>query len=576
MKFQKNLHILVLCALVAFASCAKKKGAAEKDPGPDPSIKLTQTDPNSTVVTFPAGTSTCKAVFLFLQTLNEKYITEVKTDTIESLQGATEKFAADIIGNQFKIPIDDIDFKSIKKDDCTVFEKLAEKAKDKKILDVLEDENDFDPLEFVLNGVLFYYSLSYDMVSNFTGKYTGNYSGMDSATRWGLKFLFRPDYYKPYKEKKEDEIEARKPPYLFVEYSPEYLRSKLPKFTRIYKIGNKDVKDLSYNDAILSISKKTNLDLTIRTWDGKTYSDPKSVNVDFEQINEPHETSFQIIQSGDKPTIGYFHIPSFLGDKLDKDYLESWVEYMQTVSGKTAGVILDLRNNGGGSYYEMQKILGTIFPDPKTIVGHRKERNGKDYKLVTEKIQGAVPIDYGKIIVLTNYGSASASEIVASVIKDYKAGLIVGEPTIGKGIGQQKFFINEEHIQGYTALSNFYLFSPLGYSWYFKGIIPDIEVIEAANKDYSWRLEDRVKNLPPSLADKIDVSVDPNSIEVKNKLKPEVLEKLKAFRNIPANEPATCKKPASELAEEESCILSWGVLLMNEWIRLDPEVNPAS
>lgn len=48
---------------------------------------------------------------------------------------------------------------------------------------------------------------------------------------------------------------------------------------------------------------------------------------------------------------------------------------MHSISGRTAGVILDLRNNGGGRNYQMQKILGTIFPDPNTIVAHRKKEN---------------------------------------------------------------------------------------------------------------------------------------------------------------------------------------------------------
>lgn len=576
MTTHRNLKILFLCTLLTFNACAKKK--KEESKGPDNSIEVSQanTDPDRTKLTFPVGTSTCGAVFKFLNTLNQNYILKMPDDIIPALQTSTEKFAKQHLQEEFKVSLEGVDFKSIKKNDCKVFETLANKVKDNvEIQKRLKDEGEFDPLEFILNGVLFYYTKSYDAASQFKGRYVGG--GMESFSRWGIKFLDRPDYHKTFTKVNDPEAfaTARKPEYLYVEYSPNYLKNKLPKYTRIYKIGSKQVKELNYAEAVASIEKKSEHALEVRFWDTdkKAYGDLTPVSVELERIFEPRETSFKIFKTN--PNIAYLQLPSFSNDQLEKDYLETWIEYMHSISGKTAGVILDLRNNGGGKNYQMQKILGTIFPDPNTIVAHRKENNDGKFEIAHEKTQATVSIDYGKIVVLTDYGTASAAEMFVAAIKEYNAGLIVGETTHGKGIGQHQFQISAEHISGIAAITNFYIFSPFGESWYFKGIPPHIQADEASHKDYINRFDMLSEALPKPLTEKVDLGMTVNSVEVKNKLTPEILAKLTTTRNDPGKEPAECKSGSGEVIEEQSCIVAWGLKLLEEWIALDPE-TPAS
>ncbi len=575
---QRNFKILFLCTVLSITACAKKKN---KDEGavPDSSIKVSKsnTDPDRTNLSYAAGTSTCSVLFSFLDTLNKNYIVKLSDDIIPALQASTEKFAIQHIQGEFKIPLDGLDFKSIKKNDCAVFEKLANKVKDNaEVQNKLKDDREFDPLEFILDGVLYYYTKSYDAASHFKGRYIGSV-GIDGSSRWGIKFLDRPDYYKTYKKvNDESPTNGRKPEYLYVEYSPTYLKNKLPKYTRIYKIGDKQVNEMTYAEAVNSIEKNANHEFDVRIWDAnkKSYGELTPVDVEFEHIFEPRETSFKIFKTN--PNIAYLQIPSFSNKQLEKDYLETWIEYMHSVSGKTAGVILDLRNNGGGHNYQMQKILGTIFPDPNTIVAHRKENIDGKMEVAKEKTQATVSIDYGKIVLLTDYGTASAAEMFVAAIKEYNAGLIVGETTHGKGIGQHQFQINAEHISGMAALTNFYIFSPLGKSWYFQGLAPHIQVDEPSRKEYINRYEVLSEFLPKPLNENFTSSVDVNSVEVKNKLTSEILEKLSAVRNDASKEPAECKPRSGEIVEEQSCIVAWGLKLLEEWIALDPETAPAS
>jgi carboxyl-terminal processing protease len=100
---------------------------------------------------------------------------------------------------------------------------------------------------------------------------------------------------------------------------------------------------------------------------------------------------------------------------------------------KPAGVILDLRNNPGGLLHAAQLVLSNFLPKGSSIatIAARSQK----YDDVTEDeptIASTVPV-----VVLVNGGSASASEIVAGALQDYKRATIVGEKTFGKGTVQQ-------------------------------------------------------------------------------------------------------------------------------------------
>lgn len=158
------------------------------------------------------------------------------------------------------------------------------------------------------------------------------------------------------------------------------------------------------------------------------------------------------------------------------------------------GVILDLRNNGGGSLYEAT-ALTDLFIDPGPVVQIR-HANGK----VSMDQMAEHPAVYrGPLVVLINRLSASASEIFAAAIQDYGRGLIVGTQSYGKGTVQVMTPLKQGQIK--LTESKFYRVS--GDSTQERGVLPDIpypsiydlKEIGDANQDrvLPW---DRIKPVP--------------------------------------------------------------------------------
>lgn len=130
--------------------------------------------------------------------------------------------------------------------------------------------------------------------------------------------------------------------------------------------------------------------------------------------------------------IGYIRLDKFLensGQEV-KDALE------QINKQKPKGLILDLRNNGGGILQEAVKIVN-LFVDKNVMVVTQKGRNPAKsitYKTTANAIAPTLPL-----VVLINGASASASEIVAGAIQDLERGVVVGQRSYGKGLVQQTF-----------------------------------------------------------------------------------------------------------------------------------------
>ena len=135
--------------------------------------------------------------------------------------------------------------------------------------------------------------------------------------------------------------------------------------------------------------------------------------------------------------------------------------------------ILDLRNNPGGLLSQAIKI-SDFFLENGEIVSTKSKRSSENRKWFAKK--GDL-IDGKSIIVLINYGSASASEIVAGALKDHKRAIIIGENSYGKGSVQSIIPLKNKGAIRLTV-SKYYL--PSGKSISEIGITPDIEVEESA------------------------------------------------------------------------------------------------
>ena len=139
------------------------------------------------------------------------------------------------------------------------------------------------------------------------------------------------------------------------------------------------------------------------------------------------------------------------------------------------GFILDLRNNPGGLLSQAIKI-SDFFLENGEIVSTKSRKISENRKWFAKKgdlIQGKT------LIVLINYGSASASEIVAGALKDHKRAIIIGENSYGKGSVQSVIPLKNNGAIRLT-IAKYYL--PSGKSISEVGVTPDIEVIEESEK----------------------------------------------------------------------------------------------
>jgi len=144
----------------------------------------------------------------------------------------------------------------------------------------------------------------------------------------------------------------------------------------------------------------------------------------------------------DKEKIGYIKLPGFYADFENKNGRFSGADVKKEIEKLKAtgmkGLILDLRNNGGGSLADAVEMAG-LFIEQGPVV-QVKTASGKAVILDDRDTQ----VQYGgPLVIMVNSNSASASEILAAAMQDYKRAVIVGSPTFGKGTVQQFFELDE-------------------------------------------------------------------------------------------------------------------------------------
>ena len=174
--------------------------------------------------------------------------------------------------------------------------------------------------------------------------------------------------------------------------------------------------------------------------------------------------------------IGIIDLPSFYIDfdeyqKRNKNFKSSSNDIKNILnefnSKEVDAVILDLRNNGGGALIEANKIIGLFVSSGPTVQVKQKRGFIQPYG-----DSRAVQVWDKPLIVLVNRYSASASEIVAGAIQDYRRGIVVGQRTFGKGTVQSLENLSEGQIK--ITESKYYRVS--GTSTQNKGVLPDIEL----------------------------------------------------------------------------------------------------
>jgi carboxyl-terminal processing protease len=161
----------------------------------------------------------------------------------------------------------------------------------------------------------------------------------------------------------------------------------------------------------------------------------------------------------------------------------------ELTSQKVKGVILDLRNDPGGLLSEAVNVADLFLPEGRLVV-YTRSRNGETQKYFARR-KPAVP-DELPVIVLINRGSASASEIVAGALQDYKRAVILGEKSFGKASVQNIIPLEDGSALKLTVA---HYYTPLGRLIHNKGIVPDVQVAMDENQEEALQEAIRQKRL---------------------------------------------------------------------------------
>jgi carboxyl-terminal processing protease len=158
-------------------------------------------------------------------------------------------------------------------------------------------------------------------------------------------------------------------------------------------------------------------------------------------------------------------VSQFAGNTTDE--LEKSLAELESGDMPLKGLILDLRDNGGGLLNQSIKVADLFLDDGNILsIKGRHNKNTKEFKASPNQLQHEYPM-----IVLINGGSASASEIVAGALQDQKRALILGTTSFGKGSVQTVETLRDGSGLKLT-IARYY--TPSGRSIQAKGIEPDI------------------------------------------------------------------------------------------------------
>ncbi|USX24641.1 carboxy terminal-processing peptidase [Oxalobacteraceae bacterium OTU3CINTB1] len=204
------------------------------------------------------------------------------------------------------------------------------------------------------------------------------------------------------------------------------------------------------------------------------------------------KTIYEVKDGNAKRRVGVISLPTFYQDfearrKNEKDFKSATRDVARLLAelkkDKVDNVLIDLRNNGGGSLNEAVELTG-LFIDKGPVVQQRTADN----KVEVESDTNAGMAWDGPMGVLINRGSASASEIFAAAIQDYGRGIIIGEPSFGKGtvqtlFGLDRFSQSEKVKYGELKFTVAQFFRINGGTTQLRGVTPDIKLPTMSDAD---------------------------------------------------------------------------------------------
>lgn len=243
----------------------------------------------------------------------------------------------------------------------------------------------------------------------------------------------------------------------------------------IYKVDDKSIdgKEVDKVVAMMKGEKGTQVKVTVYRPSEKKYID---LMITRDEVKVPTVESRMLNKE-----IGYIQITEF--DEVTGEQFTKAVNQLKKQGMKK--VVFDVRDNPGGSYATVCDILDEILP-AGTLV-YTKDKYGKEERQESDPESLNMPM-----VVLQNEDSASASEIFAGAIQDFKAGKIMGTQSFGKGIVQQIIPLGDGSAVKLTVEK---YYTPSGKNIHGKGITPDIKVEQGEDEKKDLQLEKAIEEL---------------------------------------------------------------------------------
>ncbi|MGB3618987.1 MAG: carboxy terminal-processing peptidase [Catalinimonas sp.] len=263
----------------------------------------------------------------------------------------------------------------------------------------------------------------------------------------------------------------------------------------ILKVGQSeeeavDVVDMRLDQAVQMIRgpKGTEVRLTVKKIDGTTQVIP--ITRDIVVLEETYAQSAVLEEGGRK--VGYINLPKFYADFNRNGGRSSAADVKQELiklkQQDVSGVVLDLRNNGGGSLRDVIEMAGLFIKEGPIVqvkgrdYQRRSANDGDGYAYKVEYDTDSAVVYDGPLVIMVNTFSASASEILAAAMQDYGRALVVGNASFGKGTVQR--FIDLDRLVrpqhdafkplGSIKLTTQKFYRINGDATQLKGVTPDI------------------------------------------------------------------------------------------------------
>lgn len=285
---------------------------------------------------------------------------------------------------------------------------------------------------------------------------------------------------------------------------------------RIVKVDGKPVKDLREAVSMMRGPKGTQVSVTIIRQGAKK-------PLDFELVRDVIPiVSVKAIEL--KPGYNYIRLSQFSGSTTRE--LEAALNKMESAEVTVKGLVLDLRNNGGGLLNQAIQVSDLFLDEGKILsIKGRNKKNTKEYMATPATDTRSYPL-----VVLINGGSASASEIVAGALQDQKRALILGTTSFGKGSVQTVETLRDGSGVKLTIAR---YFTPNGRSIQAKGIEPDIVLTQKRIDPEELQEEGLLKE--KDLLNHLEAEPEKNKKQSDEPQKPETQNQEMQFRVGPLN-----------------------------------------